>query len=108
MKRKMFEMADLYKLVVVCEKHPEGGQLGETYWSNMMGKYGSEFFGGRAATTLKAKWRTLQNEVSKLLSNRECSTGPSGRNFCRSWRTKLTKAKGAKSTPLLMVRDARG
>ncbi len=63
MRSREYSFEELYKLIMVVRQHPEGGHCGETFWSNMIVKYGPAFFGSRAADNLKGKWRKILHEV---------------------------------------------
>eukprot|EP01022_Parablepharisma_sp_SALTPOND_P017857 TRINITY_DN28_c1_g1_i1.p1 TRINITY_DN28_c1_g1~~TRINITY_DN28_c1_g1_i1.p1 ORF type:complete len:752 (+),score=71.00 TRINITY_DN28_c1_g1_i1:8417-10672(+) len=52
-----YNTEDMYKLLIVALRHPEGGHGGESFWCTMLTKYGNRFFGGRSAGSLRDKWR---------------------------------------------------
>jgi len=57
-----YNSEDLYKLLIIALRHPEGGHGGESFWCTMITKYGNRFFRGRSAGSLRDKWRKVLKE----------------------------------------------
>eukprot|EP01022_Parablepharisma_sp_SALTPOND_P020508 TRINITY_DN3750_c0_g1_i1.p1 TRINITY_DN3750_c0_g1~~TRINITY_DN3750_c0_g1_i1.p1 ORF type:complete len:320 (+),score=59.95 TRINITY_DN3750_c0_g1_i1:944-1903(+) len=62
--KKKFSTEEIYKVMLVALKNPDGGSGGVTFWSNMIMQYGGKFFGGKSASGLREKWRTINDKYS--------------------------------------------
>ena len=61
--KKKFSKEEEYKVILTTLKNPDGGYGGETFWANMIMKYGGQFFNGKTADSLRGKWRCIYKHV---------------------------------------------